>query len=72
MRILVWSGRGICYGMLKGWAGSVGAAGVFFGVADFFSEGMMGVRCFFAAGAAFWRGWRVLWFMLRDISVLGA
>ena len=58
--------------MLKGGEGSVGAAGVFFGVADFFSEGMMGVRCFFAAGAAFWRGWRVLWFMLRDISVLGA
>lgn len=58
--------------MLKGGEGSFGAAGVFSKVADFFSEGMMGVRCFFAAGAAFWRGWRVLWFMLRDISVLGA
>lgn len=58
--------------MLKGGEGSFGAAGVFSKVADFFFGGGDGCAVFFAAGAAFWRGWRVLWFMLRDISVLGA
>jgi hypothetical protein len=64
--------RGICYGMLKGGEGSFGATGVFSKVADFFFGGGDGCAVFFAAGAAFWRGWLVLWFMLRDISVLGA
>jgi len=45
--------RGICYGMLKGGEGSFGAAGVFSKVADFFSEGAMGARCFLLRGRRF-------------------
>lgn len=50
MRILVWSGRGICYGVLKGGEGSFGAAGVFSKVADFFFRRGRWVRGVFCRG----------------------
>ena len=71
MRILVWSGRRICYGVLKGGAGEFGGCGSFFRGWRIFFGGGDGCAVFFAAGAAFWRGWLVLRLMLRDISTLG-
>ena len=56
---------------VKGWGGEFRGGGSFFEGGGFFFGGGDGCAVFFAAGAAFWRGWLVLRLMLRDISTLG-